>query len=237
MTKDRRSYVYSDGKDYYCLMSKLPGRHIDPFIGDCIKNGRKLGNIVATLHMALKKIESPFEYYDADIIMELKGWIAHEIKESNLNISQEIIDTCYEFEKLYSRLPRQLIHRDIHTGNLLFEDDSFIGYLDFDISQRNVRIFDICYLGAGLLVENYLEAERLCQWQEIFGGILEGYEEMSELSSDERQAIPMMFIIIELIFAAYFSKIGQVEVSKSCINMINWLYDNLDRIEDVINAR
>ena len=237
MTNDGQSYVYFDGDFCYCLMSKLSGQHIDPYKGDYYKTGKQLGNIVANLHIALKKLDSSFECHEADLIKELKGWISHEIKEKNISISQEIIDKCYEFEKVYSRLPRQLIHRDVHMGNLLFEEGNFVGYLDFDISQNNVRIFDICYLGAGLLVENYKDVEKLCQWKKIFSGILEGYEEISVLSSDEKNAIPMMFIMIELIFAAYFSKIGQYDISKNCIDMVNWLYKNIDKIQGIILSR
>lgn len=48
----------------------------------------------------------------------------------------------------YKTLPRQLIHRDMHTSNLLYRNGMF-SFIDFDMSQRNVRIFDIVYL-AGL---------------------------------------------------------------------------------------
>lgn len=234
-TVDEKSYVFFDGEYYYCLMSKLSGQHIDPYVGDCSEMGRRLGKAVATLHIALKKIESSFECYDSDLMKELDGWIMHEIREKNLSINQEIIDKCYEFKDLYSRLPRQLIHRDIHTGNLLFEDGDFVGYLDFDISQKNIHVFDICYLGAGLLVENYQDKSKFYLWQKIFRGIIEGYEEISSLSSDEKQAIPIMFVMIELLLTAYFSMIGQAETSKSCIDMTSWLYHNLDKIQSITN--
>lgn len=232
-TIDNNSYAFVD-KEYYCLMSKISGHHIDPYLGDCTGTGKKLGNIIATLHLALKKIGLSFECYDADYIKELNGWIIEEIKEKNLNISQEIIDECFAFEPLYIRLPRQLIHRDMHLGNLLFENDNFAGYLDFDISQKNVRILDVCYLGASMLVGNYQDAERLYLWQKIFKGVLAGYEEISQLSCDERQAIPMMFVIIELTFTAFFSRIGQSEISKSCIDMTLWLYNNIDKIQSTL---
>ena len=34
-------------------------------------------------------------------------------------------------------LPVQLIHRDVHFGNFLFDEGKFSGYIDFDLSQRN----------------------------------------------------------------------------------------------------
>lgn len=44
-------------------------------------------------------------------------------------------------------LPRHLIHRDAHTGNMLFEDTGFVGWVDFDHLETNFRIFDVCYCG------------------------------------------------------------------------------------------
>ena len=41
----------------------------------------------------------------------------------------------------------------MHFGNFLFQEGSFSGYIDFDLSQKNIRIFDLCYFLAGLLAE------------------------------------------------------------------------------------
>lgn len=41
---------------------------------------------------------------------------------------------------LYSKLPIQLIRREVHLGNLLFDNNKFSGYIDFDLSQKNIRI-------------------------------------------------------------------------------------------------
>ena len=56
-------------------------------------------------------------------------------------------------EAVYDDLPKQLIHRDVHFGNFLFFEGNLSGYIDFDLSQRNIRIFDICYFLTGLLAE------------------------------------------------------------------------------------
>ena len=81
----------------------------------------------------------------------------------------------FAFESVYKTLPRQIIHRDMHPGKLLFDKGVFTGYLDFDLSQSNARIFDIVYLGCGLLVDNYKDETRLGQWCDIFAGIIQGY--------------------------------------------------------------
>ena len=61
-------------------------------------------------------------------------------------------------EAVYPSLPKQLIHRDVHFGNFLFFEGSLSGYIDFDLSQRNIRIFDLCYFLSGLLAEETEDA-------------------------------------------------------------------------------
>lgn len=229
-TIDGKSY-YVGGNECYCLMGKISGQHMDPYLGNSKENGRILGNTVATLHIALKEIEGQIECCEANSIKELNDWIVEKIKIEKIDLRTDIIDDFFAFEPLYSTLPRQLIHRDMHLGNLMFDNWNFVGYLDFDISQKNVRIFDICYLGAGMLMGNYQREDRFKLWREIFDGVVQGYEEICPLLENERMAIPMMFIIIELTFTAFFSRIGRVEVLQSCIDMVNWLYDNKDKIK------
>lgn len=228
-TIDGKSYAMNDNA-YYCLMSKMSGEHINPYVGDIKNTGKMLGNIVANLHLALKDIGSKLECYDAYYIKELDGWISEEIKAKQINIRKEIIYKCFAFKPLYSTLPRQLIHRDIHLGNLMFEKGKFMGYLDFDISQKNARILDICYLGASMLVGNYQHEDRFSLWCEIFDGVLEGYEEISLFTQSEKESIPIIFVLIELTFVAFFSQIGQSDSSQSCVHMTNWLYDNMERL-------
>jgi Ser/Thr protein kinase RdoA (MazF antagonist) len=229
-TMDGKPYVALDG-EYYCLMQKISGEHMDPYVGDSKTNGKMLGNIVAKLHLALKTIENRIECYDADYMNELGGWILDEIADKEIVVRQKIIDDSVSFEELYRGLPRQLIHRDMHLGNLLFDHGKFVGYLDFDISQKNVRIFDLCYLGASMLVDNYWKEDRFKAWCSIFDSVLEEYGNVSPLSPSELEAIPQMFVLIELTFVAFFSKVGQPELSNRCIEMTNWLYDNKERIE------
>jgi len=118
----------------------------------------------------------------------------------------------------------------MHTGNLLFDDGKFSDSLDFDISQKNVRIFDICYLGCSLLVENYKDESKLKQWQEVFSGILTGYESIQPLDESEKNALPSLFIFIEVLFSAFFSEQNQLDSARSCINMANWLYIHINSI-------
>jgi Ser/Thr protein kinase RdoA (MazF antagonist) len=92
-----------------------------------------------------------------------------------------------------------------------------------------VRVFDIAYFGCGLLNDNnnYRDAERVKIWREIFEGFLEGYEEMTPLCEDERKAIPVLFVFIEVLFTAYNLKMGKSKDTEECLEMTNWLHENI----------
>jgi len=226
---DDKPYVYFAGK-YWCLMKKINGKCFDPFTGDLNHNGTVLGKAVAVLHKALKSIENKIDTCDTDFFSELLTWIAPELEKNNIFLNDGVMDSIVAFlSGDYKTLPRQLIHRDMHTGNLLYENGTFY-YVDFDMSQRNVRIFDIVYLGCSQLVENYKDETRLKQWREIFMGVLQGYGELLPLSENERKAMPYLFVFIEILFTAFYLKTGQPEIAKSCTDMINWLHENIASI-------
>ena len=226
MTRNDGPYVFHDNK-YWCLMKKIRGEHLDPFDGDTKGNGILLGRAAAVIHKALKRIEGKIEVWNNDFFTELSSWIVPELEKSGTSFDCALMKRIFAFEPVYRTLPRQIIHRDMHPRNLLYEDGIFTGYLDFDLSQKNVRVFDLVYLGCGLLVDNYKDETRLNQWREIFAGILEGYAEQSPLSVDELNAIPVLFLFDEVLFTAYFFSIGQPEAAKSCIEMTKWLHDNI----------
>jgi len=221
------SFVQIDDH-YYVLMKKIKGNHFKPFEGNPYKNGVLVGGLLANLHTALKRISASFECYEVDYLKELEDYIIKNIKENEVQVSQDIINYCYDFNCLYNKLPRQLIHRDIHCENMLFTDGIFSGYLDFDLTEKNVRLYDICYLAVTLLVENYHDEHRFLLWCDVFHGILTGYNEISELAKDEISAIPYLFVYIEMTFAAFFVQNKQIDSSRSCITLAEWIYQNKD---------
>lgn len=225
-TMDGRPYVYLDEK-YWCLMKRIKGACFDPFTGELKHNGIILGRAVAKLHKALKNIENKIDIYESDFLNELSTWIAPELDRSNITFNEGVMDSIVAFlSRDYKVLPRQLIHRDMHTGNLIYDNGVF-SYIDFDTCQRNVRIFDIVYLGCSQLVESYNDETRLVQWHEVFKGILQGYNELLPLTNDEMNAIPLLFVFDEILFTAFYLKVGQPEIAKSCVKMTNWLYENI----------
>ena len=151
-----------------------------------------------------------------------------ELEKNNIAFTDGVIERLQHFFlQDYESLPRQLIHRDLHTSNFLFENGILSGYLDFDLSQRNVRIWDIVYLGCSLLVDNHKDKKRLKEWRDIFFGIVHGYSELLPLSDDEICAMPALFVFDDVLFTAFYSKIGQPEIARNCMELAYWLHENI----------
>lgn len=81
----------------------------------------------------------------------MNGWVAESLTREKWLDEETFRSAVGNLQDGYDRLPRQLIHRDVHFGNFLFDHGEFSGYIDFDLSQKNIRIFDICYFLTGLL--------------------------------------------------------------------------------------
>ena len=77
-------------------------------------------------------------------------------------------------------------------------------YIDFDLSQRNIRIFDICYYLTGLLAEETDDIFTKNEWLESVKSVVAGYESLEYLSVKEKNAIPCVMECIEILFVAYF---------------------------------
>lgn len=230
------SYVCEINGKQYCLMTKLQGEHINPFDMNAEEIGRKLGFAIASLDNALKGITLS-NSSEIDYENELHDWIEPEIIKAGVEFDNDVFIAIHEWLPLYHTLPRQPIHRDLHTDNMLFCNDEFAGFIDFDMSQINARIFDICYFGCTLLVEEYKNELQLMKWQDIFSAVLDEYILHCQLTDNEIKAMPMMFVLIEIIFTAFFCKIKQLETAKSCVKFVNWLYCNQALIKEICDKQ
>ena len=216
---------------YYTLTDKVSGSHLD-FHKD--NNFRKeifsFGENIAKLHIGLKRLSGKVQHAEiADLIGQLHGWILKEIAEKNISIQKEIIDYCIGFDELYHKLPVQIIHRDLHGGNMLFENGRLSAFIDFDINQVNARLFDVCYcmdVGVG----NNKNDKEVTTWLEMIRGFLSGYNSVSEITNEELEALPYMFILIQLLMVAFWSgREKSKEMIDENIEYLDWLYDNKDR--------
>ena len=212
-TKTGEKYA-AYNSNYFLLTKKLPGNNITDR-GD-IATARKMGCAIAQLHKAFLKCESEIEFWDNSLLKEMKGWVRENLENTEWGIvnEEEYLKAVAMLESVYDALPKQLIHRDVHFGNFLFFEGKLSGYIDFDLSQRNIRIFDICYFLTGLLAEETDDAFTKTEWLETVKSVFAGYESIIRLSDKEKNAILCVMECIEILFVAYFISIKDI----SCAN-------------------
>ncbi|HHD2753671.1 TPA: phosphotransferase enzyme family protein [Clostridium perfringens] len=236
-TVDGDFYTELNNK-YYVLFTKIKGEVIkDYFEDDYVKRGFYLGECAARLHKGLKTLTEDVmekeKIWDNNMIKELNGWVKEQIDKylPQSNLSKEEIycfnnikrDLNENFEELYLKLPRQIIHRDFHGENMIFENDELVGYIDFDLTQVNARIFDVCYLCTGSLASVFHNEDKRNKWIDFSKAVIEGYESDIDITIEEKKCIKYMLLAIELIMIGFFAKDGYKDIVDTNIQMINWI--------------
>lgn len=218
-TKAGEQYVAHQNQCFF-LSRKLPGSSISDLKDE--KIAREMGCAIARLHAAFAACEKELEFWDNSLLAEMKGWVLQNLTDGGWQFvsEPEYAKAVDALEKGYERLPKQLIHRDVHFGNFLFHEGKLSGYIDFDLSQKNIRIFDICYFLTGLLTEQPLTKE---EWLCIVRAVVAGYESVQALSSDEKAALPCVMECIEMLFVAYFSGINDAKCADNAYRIFRFI--------------
>lgn len=202
-TKAGEKYAAHQNR-YFLMSKKLQGSNISDLKDRTI--ARKMGCAIVQLHRAFLKCEREVTFWDNSLLDEMKGWIRENLVQNEWKIlsEEEYAKTVTLLSSVYDDLPKQLIHRDVHFGNFLFFEGELSGYIDFDLTQRNIRIFDICYFLTGLLAEETNDAFTKTEWIENVKSVTAGYESILPLSEKEKAALPCVMECIEILFIAYF---------------------------------
>ena len=222
-TTDGFDYIQS-GELYFILTKRISGCTL---LCENIFNNEgiafTIGESIAKLHNALKTIETN-DYNEANILNDVQININRINKLININY-----DFIQEFSAVYNELPKQIIHRDINPSNMIFESERFKGFIDFDLTEINIRIFDICYCATAILSECFTNDKiDNNKWIDVFNKILNGYESISPLTIEEKQALPFVIYSIQIICIEYFSKFDKYkDLAKTNIDMLKWLFENL----------
>ena len=172
--------------------------------------GHKIGQALAKLHMVLASIDDSASAKNADMYKSVTEWAILKTKEANaefdMGLDESLFDDYIEtFGKLYSQLPKQLIHRDAHPGNIIFNDGKVSAFIDFNFAtgERNIRLRDVCYCLTGLGSNFYNNPER---WIDVVEQMLAGYNSVDKLTKEEKQSVFYVMCSIQFTCVAYFNK-------------------------------
>lgn len=221
-TKTGEKYVAQGGR-YFLATRKLPGSNIVDLRDEAAV--RRMGAAMARLHQAFLRCEKELDFWDNSLLKEMQGWIRENLEKDEWQIvgKEEYQKTVESLGRMYDDLPRQLIHRDVHFGNFLFHEGNLSGYIDFDLSQRNIRIFDVCYFLAGLLAEETEEPLTREEWLRNVQAVIDGYEGVTPLTEGEKAAIPCVMECIEILFAAYYVGMKDMKCARDAVQILRWI--------------
>lgn len=250
-TKFGNDYV-RNGELYFCLFRKMNGACINS--RDFFREGgtvlaQYMGEVIGKLDLVLKEVGKDFVCNEADFFSQVVDWALPKVREGGKLAERFFREYKEQFSVLYPNLPKQLIHRDPNPGNILLlkdEPDTAViedpnaavkensnaadidyraGFLDFDLSEKNIRIFDICYAATAILSEVYQDETIKNEiWIDIFQSIVCGYDKAVGLSEYEKKAIPYVIFGIQMICIAYFSEYDKYqELAMTNWHMLEWL--------------
>lgn len=220
-TETGADYI-QDGECYFCLIHRLPGKQmVSHRIG--LGDGRFVGEIIGQLHLALEKIEDCVS--EADLLSTLRDWALPRAQEA-MGLSDKFCkDYLTVFSELYPSLPRQIIHRDPNPSNILCAEDQW-GFIDFELAERNVRIYDPCYAATAVLSETFGTNNET--WLSVYQDILWGYDSVIHLTEAERKAIPYVILANQFVCVAWFSEQDRyAELFETNKAMTAWLMEVL----------
>ena len=226
-TPDGLEYI-SDGEVYFYLTRRLPGTQmVSHSFGD--GDARFVGEMIGQLHLALSKMEDCVS--EADLLATVRDWALPQARRAldlTDNFCKEYLNI---FAALYPKLPRQIIHRDPNPGNIICSDDQW-GFIDFELAERNVRIYDPCYAATAVLSETFGHSNG--QWLGIYRDIICGYDSVANLTDEERKAVPYVILANQFVCVAWFA--GQdkyAELFETNKKMTLWLIDCFEELKDI----
>ena len=132
---------------------------------------------------------------------------------------------------LYPILPRQIIHRDPNPGNIICADDQW-GFIDFELAERNARIYDPCYAATAVLSETFGGSND--KWLGIYRDIICGYDSVAHLTDEERKAMPYVILANQFVCVAWFAEQDKyAEIFEINKRMTAWLIDQFGKLKDI----
>lgn len=231
---------YLNDKELFILTQRFKGNPLpksDRFGDKRAEFGEKYGRSIARLHKALKTIENDILPDEVNLYQNVMEWALPNVKQQNRQWNMGLDDSFFgdyieSFEKLYDKLPKQLIHRDPNPSNILFNNGEVSGFIDFDLSEVNVRLWDVCYCATGILSEGSDEVYK--KWLDILGGILHGYDYEGKLTPEEKQAVFYVICSIQMICVAYFESCDEYkELARTNRRMLQFIVQNKDQINTI----
>ena len=226
--------LVQEGEVYATLCKRVQGTKMSgrEMLTVCdTKAAYRFGTLIGKLHLALANL-------DAGLCTEnrlqdtVRDW-ALPMTQKKMSIPQELVaEYKKRFCDVYDKLPKQIIHRNMNLSYVYLHDEEMVGVTDFELSEYSIRLFDVCYAATGILSENFADTdENMQKWLELYQSIVKGYNEVIELTEEEKQALPYVVFSIQLICVAYFADKDEfAELAKVNEKMLTRLMEHKEEL-------
>ena len=225
-----------EGELYYFLSKCVQGNPMNDhllFTDGGMELAYKLGQSIGRMNAALAEFD--FVCNEPDLLEQIGEHCIPKLRAACSLEETFYQDFSVHMSRLYPLLPKQLIHRDPNPGNIISENGEITGFLDFELTQRNVRIFDPCYAATAILSETYEDTTlNRDKWFDIFRGIITGYDDVAKLTAAEKAAIPYVVYSIQMTCISFFSEFERYKaLAETNIKMLKWLIQHSDKLSGI----
>ena len=167
-----------------------------------------VGQAIARLHAALSAVDAPCDR--GDLLGDALGWALPMVQKQDAQWGMGLGERFFadwkeRFQALYPALPRQMIHHNLSPSYLLMRDGQAEGFTQFEMMKEEVRLFDVCYAATAILSETADEA-LYPAWLDVLEALLKGYDSVSPLTAEEKQAVYGLLCAHQMICVAYFGE-------------------------------
>lgn len=220
----------------YPYLTGTPGDELDLF-GQSLAG--EMGSALARLHQALAAYGASHEFPDFNLFNKVSSYAWPAVQGySSVKFSDRLQGIQHAISahlvNPYEALPRQLIHRDFHPGNLLFTQGELAGILDFDRVQIGIRLFDLCYLATAVLSSSFGDPKKREEWPGFVREMISGYGSVEKLERTESYVFLYVIYLIQLLFTAYYLDEGNTKLADSNLAVLFWIHDQHDYLEPLI---
>lgn len=226
-TVNGAQYV-QDGEMYFYLTKRLLGKQMNAMRMYEGNIAAYTGEILGLLHKTLEREDAPVE--EKDFFESIKNWALQVTKDAmqlDEAFCNSFLESILQFE---NKLPRQCIHRDPNPGNIIVNGDEW-GFIDFELSEKNIRIFDPCYAATAVLSETYQKGKR-DEWFGVYRDIIDGYNRTAHLTEEEKKALPYVVLGNQMICIAWFSGDEKFkELFEINSQMFRYLLNNKEKLQ------
>lgn len=236
-TKCGQEFLVNEDQ-FYVLLTRVEGNFLTPeerYSDNRSSIGKKYGEAIGKLHKVFEKHGKDMELAEHNIYNTVMRWAMPKTKtimeQWGCPLPQEFFNEYVEgFKYLHEKLPYGVIHRDPNPSNIIFNKGEVSGIIDFELGERNFRLFDPCYCATGILSEALNVEGNFDKWPDILKGIIDGYNSICPLTKEEFEAIPYIIYSIQMIFIAFLDgKEDLKEMSMMNRKMVLWMWENKEK--------